>query len=59
MFFAPCFHPYQSSHKDHLKFKLNMLKAFRDSLETRLAAMNAAIETTERQISEVEGPETA
>lgn len=59
MFFAPCFPPYQSSHKDHLKFKLNMLKVIRDSLETRLAATNAAIETTERQIAEAEGPETA
>lgn len=59
MFFAPCFPPYQNSHKDHLKFKLNMLKVIRDSLETRLAATNAAIETTERQIAEADGPETA
>ncbi len=57
MFFAPfCCAPGTSpSRTDHLKFKLDMLKAVRDHLETRLAATNAAIETTERQISDQEG----
>lgn len=32
--------------------RLNFLKAVRDDLETRLAAINAAIETIERQNSQ-------
>jgi hypothetical protein len=36
-----------------------MLKSIRDNLETHLAATNAAIETTERQVSEAESLEAA
>ncbi|MEM1369899.1 MAG: hypothetical protein AAGG02_18210 [Cyanobacteria bacterium P01_H01_bin.15] len=45
------------SHKDFQRFKLEMLKAMRDSLETRLAATTAAIETIERQLAP-DDPET-
>jgi hypothetical protein len=48
MFFS-CFFPDQASRQTYRAKKLEMLKAMRDSLETRLAALNAAIETLERQ----------
>ncbi len=42
------------SYEDMQKHKLNMLKAVRNSLETRLAATNAAISTLERQVADSE-----
>lgn len=43
------------SYEDMQKHKLNMLKAVRNSLETRLAATNAAIATLDRQVADSEG----
>jgi hypothetical protein len=40
--------------KSHRQHQLQFLKWMRDSLETRLAAVNAAIATMERQLSEEE-----
>ncbi|MBE7383648.1 MAG: hypothetical protein F6J95_019790 [Leptolyngbya sp. SIO1E4] len=48
MFFS-CFFPDQTARANYRVKKLEMLKAMRDSLEARLAALNAAIETLERQ----------
>ncbi|WP_445926271.1 hypothetical protein [Leptodesmis sp.] len=39
----------QKSHRQH---QLDFLKWMRDNLETRLAAVNAAIATMERQMNE-------
>ena len=41
----------QSSREDYQAHKLKFLKWMRDDLETRLAGLNAAIETMERQVS--------
>ena len=49
MFFPFCFIPRSFSPKDYRQCQLKTLKAMRDSLETRMAALNAAIETMERQ----------
>jgi len=40
------------SDKVHKERKLQFLKFLRDGLETRLAALNAAIATIERQLSQ-------
>lgn len=48
MFFS-CFFPDQATREKYRAQKLEMLKSMRDSLEARLAALNAAIETMERQ----------
>lgn len=58
MFFPICFAPHKPSRKEYQRYKLEMLKAMRDSMETRLAAVNAAIATIERQTSELESSET-
>jgi hypothetical protein len=53
--FSLCFSSNQCSsysRKDYLQGKLKFLKQIRDGLETRLAALNAAITTIERQLSE-------
>ncbi|MGF1570246.1 MAG: hypothetical protein ACFCVD_19605 [Nodosilinea sp.] len=50
MSFPFCFPHSAESHRQHQQFKLDMMKAFRDSLETRLAALNAAISTVEQQM---------
>ena len=42
------------SRQTHLENKLKFLKMMRDNLETRLAGLNAAIETTERQLGREE-----
>jgi hypothetical protein len=53
MFFPPfCMAPSPESRRQYQQYKLEMMKAFRDSLETRLAALNAAISTVEQQISQ-------
>jgi len=40
------------SRKERLQKKLNFLKRLRDDFETRLAGLNAAISTIERQLTE-------
>lgn len=40
------------SYKTHQERKLTFLKRMRDHLETRIAALNAAIDSIERQISQ-------
>ena len=52
MFFPFCCSPHKPSREEYQQHKLNFLKTVRDSLETRLAAVNAAIETTERQVTQ-------
>lgn len=59
MFFPFCCAPYKPSRKDYQQYKLEMLKTARDSMETRLAAINAAIATLERQSDESERSEAA
>ncbi|WP_204138538.1 hypothetical protein [Halomicronema sp. CCY15110] len=47
--FLSCFFPDEETRNQFRAHKISMLKTMRDSLETRLAALNAAIETLERQ----------
>jgi hypothetical protein len=47
--FLSCFFPDDETRNQFRAQKISMLKAMRDSLESRLAALNAAIETLERQ----------
>ncbi|WP_207223309.1 hypothetical protein [Leptolyngbya iicbica] len=49
LMFLSCFFPDEETRKQYRAHKISMLKAMRDSLEARLAALNAAIETLERQ----------
>lgn len=58
MFFPLCYSSRKPSRQEYKQHKLNMLKTIRDSLETRLAAVNAAIETTERQVAQSASTET-
>jgi hypothetical protein len=58
MFFPFCCAPSPEARRQHQQFKLDMMKAFRDSLETRLAAINAAISTVEQQMRQ-DSEETA
>ena len=44
------------SRKAHQENKLKFLKWMRDDLETRLAGLNAAIQTIERQINQEQDP---
>ncbi|PSF35313.1 hypothetical protein C7H19_17300 [Aphanothece hegewaldii CCALA 016] len=46
------------SRQEYRQQKLRFLKTMRDELETRLAGLNAAIETMERQMSQEESPST-
>ncbi len=48
----PWCHSGSMTHKSHRQNQLEFLKWMRDSLETRLAAVNAAIDTMERQLNE-------
>lgn len=48
----PCWGSEPFSPKVHRERKLKYLKWMRDELETRLAGLNAAIETLERQNSQ-------
>ncbi|MDJ0705808.1 MAG: hypothetical protein QNJ46_21280 [Leptolyngbyaceae cyanobacterium MO_188.B28] len=59
MFFPHYCASHRPSRQDYQQYRLKRLKAFRDSLETCLAAINAAIEIVERQTSESEGSEAA
>jgi hypothetical protein len=58
MFFPFCCAPSPEARRQQQQFKLDMMKAFRDSLETRLAAINAAISTVEQQMRQ-DSEETA
>lgn len=53
-FFNPCWNwdNSSSSHKAYQERKLQFLKWMRDDLETRLAGLNAVIETVERQMNQ-------
>lgn len=59
-FFNPCcnWESSSSSRKAYQERKLQFLKWMRDDLETRLAGLNAAIATVERQVSEESNPST-
>ncbi len=55
MFFSwcqSCFNPESNSASNWKQRRLKFLKSMRDDLETRLAAINAAIDTIERQTRE-------
>ncbi len=47
--YQSCFNYEFNSPENYRQRKLRFLKFMRDNLETRLAAINAAIETIERQ----------
>ena len=49
-----CFNPESNSASTWRQRRLKFLKSMRDDLETRLAAINAAIATIERQNSQEE-----
>ncbi len=51
----PCWTPEPMSRRRFQENQLKFLKWKRDALETRLAAINAAIETIERQVDQEEG----
>jgi hypothetical protein len=46
----PCWEQEPVSRRTYQERKLRFLKGMRDDLETRLAGLNAAIETIERQM---------
>ncbi|MBV9389088.1 MAG: hypothetical protein JOZ78_21940 [Chroococcidiopsidaceae cyanobacterium CP_BM_ER_R8_30] len=46
-----CWGAEPSSHKTYQERKLKFLRWMRDDLETRLAGLNAAIDTIERQLN--------
>ncbi len=48
----PCWGYEPWSNKEYKQRQLKFLKMMRDGLEARLAGLNAAIETVERQISQ-------
>jgi hypothetical protein len=48
----PYCHSGSMSQQSYRQHKLEFLKQMRDSLETRLAAVNAAIDTMERQMNQ-------
>ncbi len=50
----PCWSHEPSSRRTYQERKLKFLKWIRDDLEARLAGLNAAIETIERQLSQEE-----
>ncbi|WP_197064765.1 hypothetical protein [Leptolyngbya sp. KIOST-1] len=52
MFLPFCVPPSAESRRQYQRYKLEMMKSWRDALETRLAALNAAISTVEQQISQ-------
>lgn len=52
--YKSCFNPESNSASTWRQNRLKFLKSMRNELETRLAAVNAAIETMERQNSQEE-----
>jgi hypothetical protein len=57
-FYNSCYGSEPPSRKARLQRKLKFLKRMKDGLETRLSAVNAAIGTVERQVSEEDSPST-
>jgi hypothetical protein len=56
-FFGPgCCSSDANSRREYQERKLKFFKWFRDDLETRLAALNAAIATLERQMGQEQPP---
>ena len=53
--YKSCFNPESTSASTWRQRRLKFLKSMRDDLETRLAAINAAIDTIERQNRQEEG----
>ena len=53
-FCKSCFNPESNTVSTWRQRRLQFLKSMRDDLETRLAAINAAIDTIERQNSQEE-----
>ncbi len=53
--FFPCCGSEQTSFKQQQERKLTFLKMMRSNMETRLAALNAAIGNIESQLSQDEG----
>lgn len=53
--YKSCFDPESNSASIWRQRRLKFLKSMRDELETRLAAINAAIDTIERQNRQEEG----
>lgn len=54
--YNPYYSPKSCSPKAMREQRLKSLKVRRDALETKLAAINAAIESMEQQINREEGP---
>lgn len=52
LFGTCCWNPADQSPRAHRERKLQWLKWWRDELETRLAGLNAAITTIERQMEQ-------
>ena len=52
--YKSCCNPESNATATWRQRRLQFLKSLRDDLETRLAAINAAIDTIERQNSQVE-----
>ena len=52
--YKSCCNPESKTAETWRQRRLKFLKSMRDDLETRLAAINAAIDTIERQNSQVE-----
>lgn len=59
MFLPFCFPHHPNARRDYRRYKLEFLKASRDALETRLAAVNAAISTMEQQVAQSDSAEGA
>ncbi|MGA7954708.1 MAG: hypothetical protein WCA07_14440 [Gloeobacterales cyanobacterium] len=57
-FYNSCCGSEPPSRKARLERKLKFLKWMKDSLETRLSAVNAAIGTVERQVNEEDSTNT-
>jgi hypothetical protein len=58
-FYHSCYGSEPPSRKARLQRKLKFLKRMKDGLETRLSAVNAAIGTVERQVSEEDSTDAA
>jgi hypothetical protein len=58
-FYNSCYGSEPPSRKARLQRKLKFLKRIKDGLETRLSAVNAAIGTVERQVSEEDSTDAA
>ena len=52
MFLPFCAPPSAESRRQNQRYKLELMKSWRDSAEAHLAALNAAIGTVEQQINQ-------